>query len=235
MPSHHYLPPMSSNLDDVEAHLDSHGWAVYTDAGVVRRGKLDDEATTELCARFGEPSSRDGGATLWPVRPRSSDPTQTFSQRAGEAGLHTDAAYRDEPEARFALFCIRPAADGGLTRLLAAAHVELGLDPSLARRLRVPQWRWEVPEVFGGGLSGRYRVLDDDGSIRWRTDNLVIPADLQATAVAFADHLETHRMLVQLLLPVDGVLVCDNRRVLHGRTTFADRRRWLVRVRLAQR
>ena len=235
MNNQRFLPLMSSHLDDVEASLQHRGWGVYTEAGLVRDGSVDTEAVAELCAAFGAPSNRDGGMDLWPVRPRSTDPGQTFSQRAGDAGLHTDAAYHDDPEERFALICVQPAVDGGYTRLLGAADIARSLDPLLARRLRVPQWRWRVPEIFGSGLSGRHSVLDDDGTVRWRSDNLVIPGDLQHAAAAFAVHLETHPMLVQLLLPADAVLICDNRRVLHGRTNFTDRRRWLIRVRLVQR
>jgi alpha-ketoglutarate-dependent taurine dioxygenase len=42
-------------------------------------------------------------------------------------------------------------------------------------------------------------------------------------------------MLVQFSLPADSMLICDNLRVLHGRTAFADSRRSLVRIRLVQR
>jgi alpha-ketoglutarate-dependent taurine dioxygenase len=227
---------MSSRLDEVEVCLRLRGWGIYTEAGVVRRGTVDTEAVAELCATFGVASSRDGGTEQWPIRPTSTDRRSTFSQCAGAAPLHTDAAYRDDPEPLFALVCVRPAEDGGYTRLLAVSDAVRGLDPLLVRRLRVPQWRWRVPEVFGGGLSGRHSVLfDGDTGMRWRPDNLVVPGDLADSAARLAAHLETHPMVVQVLLPTDSVLLCDNRRTLHGRSGFADPRRWLIRIRLEHR
>lgn len=224
-------PLMSSELAVVEAGLQRRGYAVLTGAGFVRRGVIDTSAASELAAWFGRPSTRDGGSEIWDVRPRSTNPADTFSQRAGDAGLHTDAAYHERQEDRFALFCVNPARDGGLTRLLRRSDLIRGLGADLERRLQVPQWRWRVPEVFGGGVSGRLPVLDGE-TVRWRLDNLVIPGDLHRSAEAFAGHVESHPMLIQFLLPPDSMLICDNLRVLHGRTTFADPSRWLVRIRL---
>jgi len=227
--------PLPDALAVAQAELRSRGWSIITDAGFSRGGAVDVDAVRRLAEYFGRPSDRDGGQDVWPVRPRTTDPAATFSQRAGAALLHTDAAYRADPEPLFALFCAQPAADGGLSRLLAAADAVRDLDPAVAEQLRRPVWRWAPPSVFGGSPDTARPVLGPDGGLRWRPDNLTVAADLAQTAAAFTAHVESHPCLVQLPLPADTVLVCDNSRVLHGRTAFADQRRLLLRVRLVTR
>jgi alpha-ketoglutarate-dependent taurine dioxygenase len=73
------------------------------------------------------------------------------------------------------------------------------------------------------------------GEIRWRFDNLEIDEELRAMAARFRDHIEGHRKVAEFTLRSDSVLICDNRRILHGRTTFTDIDRLLLRVRLEQR
>lgn len=90
----------SPRLTDVEAAPQPRGWGVLTEAGVVHQGAFNARAARELSELFGSPSSRDGGLELRPVGPRSSDPRQTFSRRAGDASLHSDAAYHDSVGAR---------------------------------------------------------------------------------------------------------------------------------------
>jgi alpha-ketoglutarate-dependent taurine dioxygenase len=214
--------------------LATRGWAVLTSAGFTDGHTADPDAVRAIARRFGVPSSRDGGTDIWPVQPVSRSATETFSRRAGGALLHTDAAYREDPESLFALFCVRPAADGGATRLLAAADALAGLDPRLTRELRRPVWRWAPPAVFGGEPVEPRPVLTDRG-VRWRYDNLLASEADLAVAAEFRDHVEGHPRVRGFILPADSVLICDNQHVLHGRTPFTDTTRLLLRVRLVSR
>jgi alpha-ketoglutarate-dependent taurine dioxygenase len=222
---------LKESLSQAGDLLATRGWAVVPSAGFSDGHTADPGAVRAIAQRFGVPSSRDGGIDIWPVRPVSRSATETFSRRAGTALLHTDAAYRPDPEPLFALFCVRPAADGGATRLLAATDALAGLDPRVARELRRPVWRWVPPAVFGGG-PGEPRPVLSGGGARWRYDNLLASEPRMAVAAAFRDHIEAHRRVATLMLPADSVLICDNQRVLHGRTTFTDAARLLLRVRL---
>jgi alpha-ketoglutarate-dependent taurine dioxygenase len=224
----------ADSIAGARRQLADQGWTIIHGAGFTDGVDVDLDTVRRIACHFGIPSSRDGG-DVWPVRPLTSDTAETFSQRSGEALLHTDAAYRSVPEPRFGLFCVRPADDGGLSRLLTATDAIRDLDGDLADELRRSQWRWLPPRVFGGQPDGPRAVLRSDGAIRWRYDNLALTAEQRSLAAAFAEHIDTHPRLVQLPLPADSVLVCDNERVLHGRTTFTDRARYLLRVRMAER
>jgi alpha-ketoglutarate-dependent taurine dioxygenase len=228
-------PLSAGRLTTAERKLRTDGYAVIVNAGVVIDGHLDADRALALAHRFGVPSCRDGGTALWPVRAVSSDPRETFSRRAGAAALHTDSAYHDQPESRFLLICVRPARDGGITRLLHAEDARSDLDEPVRELLSQAHWRWRRPAVFGGGRTKLHSVLEPSGEMRWRSDNLVIPPSLRSVARTFHSHLERHPNLVQVGLAADSVLVCDNRRTLHGRTAFVDPARWLVRIRLDHR
>jgi alpha-ketoglutarate-dependent taurine dioxygenase len=218
------------------------GWAVLSGLPFVHDGEPDIPYILRTAARFGRPSDREGGTPAWAVRPASEDPAQTFSRRAGGATLHTDAQYRRVPEDLVCLFAVRPAADGGVTRILGAPGARAALrgherERWLLDRLARPDWAWEVPAPFAGERPFRAAVLPGDGTIRWRADNLAagVAGELREAARAFADRLETAPDVVRFRLDAGDAVVLDNRRVLHGRTFFADRRRLMVRVRLWDR
>jgi len=224
-----------ATLGEAHRRLATDGFSVLPDAGFTDGDEFDPDAVLRLAEQFGVPSSRDGGTAVWSVRPRTADPKQTFSLRSGAALLHTDAAYRADPEPRFALFCVRPGDDGGLTRLLRAADAVSGLDAETLAVLRRPVWRWLPPAVFGGRRDVMRPVLEAGGAIRWRPDNLDVSDAARAVAATFTEYVEQHPKLLQFPLPAGSMLVCDNRMVLHGRTSFSDPDRHLLRVRLEAR
>lgn len=231
-----------NDLRVAKKELAHRGWAVLTGLPFVHDDEPDISYILRTAARFGRPSDREGGTPAWTVRPTSQDATQTFSRRAGGATLHTDAQYRRVPEHLVCLFAVRPAADGGITRILGASDALSALrgherERWLRDRLARPDWAWEVPAPFDGEQPFRAAVLPADGTIRWRADNLAagVDGELREAAREFADRLEMAPEVVQLRLEAGDAVILDNRRVLHGRTFFADRRRLMVRVRLWDR
>jgi alpha-ketoglutarate-dependent taurine dioxygenase len=223
---------MCRSLQETQQALSTHGWAVLMEAGFTDGSSIDYAAVERIACWFGAPSSRDGGKAIWPVAATTDRPEATFSIRSGEARLHTDAAYRADPENLFALFCVRPARDGGLSRLLAADRALDGLEPEVLTILRQPVWRWTPPDTFGGKQDVARAVIRKDGQIRWRLDNLDVATDLRAVADGVDAHFDGHPLVVHLPLATDSVLFCDNERALHGRTWFTDPQRLLLRVRL---
>lgn len=219
--------------------LAARGWTVLPNAGFADGTVVDSDAVRAIAGRFGTLSRRDGGTDLWPVRPRSGLAGATFSVRAGDAGLHTDAAYRPDPEDLIALFCVTPARDGGDTLLLDGRAALTSAHPSDVDEYRRPQWRWSLPEAFRDGRSATgsepYPVLDTGGKVRWRADNLEIPDRLRGLAGRTAGRLASHPDVVRIRLAADSVLLCDNTRILHGRTGFTDVHRLLIRVRMVTR
>jgi alpha-ketoglutarate-dependent taurine dioxygenase len=225
----------TSSITQAQRQVSARGWAVVESAGFTDGRTTDFDAVRAIARQFGVPSDRDGGTDIWPIRPVSESASETFSRRAGEALLHTDAAYRTDPEPLFALFCVRPAGDGGASRLLTARDAIADLNEQIITELRRPVWVWTPPAVFGGTPAEPSAVLAERGHIRWRYDNLAIGERHRPIADAFHEHLETHRSTVEFTLPTDSVLVCDNQQVLHGRTGFTDIARLLLRVRLVNR
>ncbi|MGI8313067.1 TauD/TfdA family dioxygenase [Saccharopolyspora hattusasensis] len=224
-----------ATMTSVLETLTNQGWALIDSAGFTDGSDVDYREVERIASRYGTASDRDGGQAIWPVTPRKSGSTDTFSVRAGEARFHTDAAYRAEPEQRFALFCVRPAEDGGASRLLQARKALSGLPGEMSALLRKPVWRWIPPATFGGEPDIPRSVSREDGRIRWRVDNLDVDSALRSVATDFDEHLDSHPDAAEFVLGTDSVLICDNERVLHGRTWFSDPRRLILRVRLVIR
>jgi alpha-ketoglutarate-dependent taurine dioxygenase len=224
-----------ATMTSVLGTLADQGWALIENAGFTDGNDIDYQVVKKIASRYGTPSDRDGGKEIWPVTPRKSGPSDTFSVRAGEARFHTDAAYRAEPEQRFALFCVRPADDGGTSRVLQAQQALSDVPEEMSALLRKPVWRWVPPATFGGEADAARSVSTADGKIRWRVDNLNVDSALLEVATAFDEHLDAHPGVAEFLLRTDSVLICDNERVLHGRTWFSDPRRLVLRVRLVVR
>ncbi|MEU7830566.1 MULTISPECIES: TauD/TfdA family dioxygenase [unclassified Nonomuraea] len=230
------------NLTAARRHLADHGWAVLRTSLCFADGEAVDHARVlSLARRFGTPSRRDAGREIWPVRPSRTDASATFSERAGAVDFHTDAAYRPRPEDLVCMFVVRPARDGGLTLLLDAATVDAGLrrhdlGERVLAALAEPRWRWRVPETFSGGpadVSPRAAVMPGDGTVRWRGDNLVgLTQERRTVAFWFGSLLRVLPGAVRLEHRPGDVIVIDNHRVMHARTSFQDPHRLLLRVRL---
>lgn len=222
-----------ADITRIAAEMDDRGWSIGHHEDVRRN---DIAAMHALSCEFGVESTRDGGP-LWRVSPRTAG--ATFSTRSGAADLHTDAQYRIDPEPKFILFCIRAADAGGHSVILTAQDVWAGLaecDLSRSERilLQQPVWSWSTPEEFQDGTgSGYHAVLPRPGWIRWRRDNLQhLSRPMETLADRFHDYLGRHPARQEVGLESGDFLVCDNRRVLHGRTHFADPHRLLLRSRL---
>lgn len=243
-------------LGTARRQLAERGWTLLPaiDFGLVDRGLIasHERAVLDLASEFGVPSTRDGGRAVWPVTPaalpNAASPRATFSARAGAAGFHTDAQYHDRPEDYVCLFVVRPAADGGLSRLLAVepaisalkacAHGAESLD--LMSR---PIWRWRIPAEFDAAaapeMSAMPALMPGPATagglrIRWRTDNLdpALPARLHDAASLIGTVFNRAQGAVELQPRPGDVLILDNHRVMHARTWFSDPRRLLLRVRL---
>ena len=113
--------------------------------------------------------------------------------------FHTDSQYHHQPERLFVLACDTPAEEGGNNLLLSVddareiAQKFLG-DDAMAR-MKQSVWRWAVPEVFQSAtvpaVSPPSAIFREDGSIRWRIDNLVCETDAdQLLADTFEKALE---------------------------------------------
>jgi len=229
--------------------LGAKGWTILRGLPLPLLGRGTATAVLEYASAFGVPSDRDGGHPVRRVAPHPGHQGTTFSSRAGDAGLHTDSQYHRVPEDLVCLLVVRPATEGGLTRLLGAGDAvsALAAQPDAERildALAAPSWRWQVPREFACGSAVAkergYRgasVLPGDGTIRWRRDNISgsTPGRLRAVAPIVERCLDHAEGAVTLTLDAGDMVVVDNTRTLHGRTWFDDPRRLLLRVRLWRR
>lgn len=231
-------------LRDARDLVRERGWAVLRDLPFVAGGRGDEGAALAIASAFGVPSSRDGGTAVRRVAPAPLGDGTTFSSWRGAAGLHTDSQYHSVPEPLVCMFVVRPAASGGLTRLLSADDAIAAVagrpdGDELLALLAQPIWRWRMPQEFAADPtrpqdSPPTAVLDGEGTIRWRSDNLApgLPAAQRAAAHVVGRCFDEAAGAIALRLDAGDLVIVDNRRVLHGRTWFADSRRLLLRVRL---
>ena len=209
-----------------------------------------------LCTAIGfpTPSSQHQAALLWDVksRPVLQGREATYSEHNDEADLHTDSQSYPTPEEYFALYVHHAARCGGGQSLF------LGVD-ALRESLQASPRGREALEVLsthtfpffisagegGGPNAGAVTaapILGRQPAIRFRKDvlekGLKARPDLDTSAArqAIATLLETmnrHPALVTEALPDGSIALCSNHRMLHGRTSFQDQQRHLVRVRMS--
>ncbi len=189
--------------------------------------------------QYGELSLRDGGTGAWLVKPRKK--SGTYSEISGPAAFHTDSQYHSNPERFFVLACETPASEGGDNLLIgmddALEVAQEALGNKAVDRLKQSVWRWTVPKVFQSentpAVSPPSPIFREDGTIRWRIDNIVCEnsSDL-SLAKSFEQALESSPRAAHIRLQAGDVLLCDNWRALHARTSFCDMNRVLYRARL---
>lgn len=210
----------------------------------------------ELGHLLGTPVSHDeSGSLIWDIKAsgRTGSKVPTFSEHADEAFLHTDSQYRQNPEDVFALYCLQPAADGGGVSLLMTYQDlmdEMHATPenkALIPHLETALYPFAVPTAFKLTPDGPPEyvyspILEGNGQLRFRVDTLISAladgiGDLSDDALAAFEMvkgiLETSDKVRAFDLETGDLFFLNNRRTLHGRTSFTDVNRHLLRIRLA--
>lgn len=209
-----------------------------------------------LCSAIGfpTPSSQHQATLLWDVksRPVSQGREATYSEHAREADLHTDSQSYPMPEEYFALYVHHAArCGGGQSLFLSVDALQESLQASASGRqalevLTTHTFPFFISAGEGGspneGAVTAAPILGRQPAIRFRKD--VLEKGFQArpdldtpeARQAIATLLETmngHPALVTKALPDGAIALCSNHRMLHGRTSFEDPQRHLVRVRMS--
>ena len=208
-----------------------------------------------LSLGYPTPTEPRQGRLLWDVKPRFLPVGHfaTYSEHHYRAELHTDTQYYTDPEELFLLYVVRAARCGGGRSLLCSAHEikECLLKTAQGREafeiLSNFKFPFRIPTTFT--QAGTVKtinttlapVFSDKPFIRFRYDTLEkgfqARPDLDVPEARFAlkvflDILETVAV-VDYQMPDDSLLICNNHTMLHGRTSFEDRERHLLRVRLS--
>jgi len=213
-----------------------------------------------IALSLGFPTSTDQRTqrVAWDIRARPGSAGEsrfvTFSERVGNADMHTDSSFYPMPEEQFLLYVVRAAQCGGGASLLIDVddiHAELLRTEAgrasfdLLSRAQVP---FRVPSVYAASdaqveieLAPVFEQVGDALAIRWRYDSilkgLAARPDLDTPALSAAlallnEVIEQHAPRFCQQLPDDTLLWADNRRTLHGRATYTDPARHLVRIRI---
>jgi alpha-ketoglutarate-dependent taurine dioxygenase len=202
------------------------------------------------------------GRVAWNVRARPAEGADarftTFSERVGSADMHTDSSFYPMPEEQFILYVVNAArCDGGHSMLIDAEDIYQALNRTKEGRaayslLCSTPLPFRVPSIYAAGeenveyhvapVFGEPRREGDRFTLRWRYDaikkGLAARPDMSSPALVEAlEHMNqiaeegAPRFMEQL--PSDTLMLADNHRMLHGRTTYTDERRHLIRIRMS--
>ncbi|KAL1409567.1 hypothetical protein Q8F55_003552 [Vanrija albida] len=221
--------PDDAELSAVRAALASHGLAIL-------HLPAEDPTSAHLLAlasALGSPlphSSAHGA--LWDVTPSAASGARSHGTQVFP--WHTDCSFEAAPPRFFGLHVVR--ADrfrGGQLRLLAVPDLLAALSASARAALQRDEFEFAVPAEFDKGTRAtRGRVLTPDGRLRWRRDmmrGLTPEAEAALAEVDAALAAEDGRAFGDMRAGV--VLLVDNARWLHARSTVRDMTRLLRRVR----
>ncbi|MEG4321035.1 MULTISPECIES: TauD/TfdA family dioxygenase [unclassified Microcoleus] len=188
---------------------------------------------------------------VWEIKPKLSNYLiQTFSEHNKAAPLHTDSQYRNLPEKYMALLVFRQAeCAGGETLLLDFSLVFNELRQSISGREMIEfacqeNFAIAVPTIFHAEDKTEYiysSLISKIPLIRYRYDTLKTGLELikRSHVKDFAEKLQAFNDLIHrsrysssLLLDNGEAIFVDNHRMLHGRSSFLDRNRLLLRIRM---
>lgn len=215
-----------------------------------------------IALSLGFPTSTDQRTrrVAWDIRARPGSEQQarfvTFSERVGNADMHTDSSFYPMPEEQFLLYVVTAAGCGGGESLLIEVddiHAEL-LRSEAGRAasavLHETALPFRVPSVYAASdeqveieLAPVFRrAADGTLTMRWRYDSLLkglaarpaldTPA-LRAALTLLNEVIEQRAPRFCQQLPADTLLWADNHRTLHGRADYRDPARHLIRIRIS--
>lgn len=256
--------PTLAHLTEALRGLHAHGVVL---SGLGLEGLPEDRRNGALYAltlMLGYPTSTDQrtGRVAWDVKARpvaeGGVRFTTFSERVGNADMHTDSSFYPMPEEQFILYVVRAAeCNGGHSLLVDGESIYQTLQESEEGRaafelLSTTPVPFRVPAVYAAGddqvevltapVFGPAKRPGARFTMRWRHDSimkgLAARPDLDTPALRRAIDMMNHaaehaapRLMRQL--PTDTLLLVDNHHVLHGRTTYEDERRHLIRIRIS--
>jgi alpha-ketoglutarate-dependent taurine dioxygenase len=154
------------------------------------------------------------------------------SNEGGE--LHTDSPQYEQPPEVISLVCVQPAMEGGESKLASAYAVHNSLLRDHPSRLpllyeafhflRKPTTNTTVAPIFtydGKHLGCRYLGEYVRSGYAMQGETLAVTPKGEALAALDAA-LSRADAVVELSLAAGDVLVLDNQRILHGRSSFRD-------------
>lgn len=210
-----------------------------------------------FCSHFGLPIGHDREETIiWDIK---STPTTvqgeskviTYSQHSHEADLHTDSQYSAYPEDYFALLTLHKAeCGGGISYLLSLKDILAELESSEAGKkakhiLETTTYPFIVPSIFKQRKEEKpefnYGHIIKNGEIRFRVDTIQKALDYDQS-LCTTEQVEAFNFMVNLVRSTNNrktfflengdLVLINNKNMLHGRGSFTDPKRHLLRIRM---
>lgn len=245
--------------DHVLTSLNGNGWTIIRN--FAEGTSLAEQRTlfVELCQLIGKPVGHDrDGKIVWDIKSRhpskDAHAVVTFSEHNHEADLHTDSQYSSYPEDYFALLTLKRAnCGGGESSLLTLPAIleELNYTDEGRRHLRVLEqtdFPFIVPNVFrqnpGGAPEFAFGPIIRPNEIRFRIDTVEkalaydsgFCSDEQIAAFSFLKNLvRNSSSTMHFFLEDNDLIFINNKTMLHGRGSFTDTARHLLRIRMNKR
>lgn len=198
------------------------------------------EAVAILGGELGDIRNLGEPEPIWEVRVRGT--VGSFSETNAAGYYHTDCQYAQPSPRYLVLGCVRPASDGGDSRVISFSQARFeelrnSLGTHCFAKLHDARWQWLVPSALRKyvdyDVSSPSPVLTPDGYVRWKRLSLVNKSPLdKELADRFEEWLDSVVPDLDYRLREGDVLVTDNWRTVHGRTSFSDTERLLLRARV---
>ena len=189
---------------------------------------------------------------VWEVKPTpSSSLSKTFSGHNQDAPLHTDSQYRNNPEKFIALMAFKPArCGGGYTQLVDFKEILQDLKSTDIGNDIIEFFESEIlpiaiPSAFQGFSKSKYimsKIISNKPLVKYRYDTTLAGLSLlfnthqllyyQEKLDFLNSFIQTSFRRISFLLSYHDVIIIDNHRFLHGRSSFMDSQRLLLRCRM---
>ena len=140
----------------------------------------------------------------------------------GEFPLHTDLSYVPKPPRYMLALCIEAdQSGGGITTVASLEAAWSRISAREQKLLRQSVFSFKNAPNTGDDVCSKqpiYRPNRSRGIWRFRQDSLIVPDNAVAAIHSFSAALEQEKM--HLLLRSGDLLIVDNHRIAHGRTSF---------------
>lgn len=207
-----------------------------------------------ISEKIGQAISHDGqNSIIWDIKnnPKSDSLIKTYSEHNHEAQLHTDSQYSAYPEDFFGLLTLKKAqCGGGRSLLLSLMDIlsELRKLPDslkIEKILRESDYPFIVPNVFkknySKNLEFNFGPILRSNEIRFRVDTIE-KAIANRPDLCTKQQIEAYQALKGVILKSKNtkyfyledrdLIFINNKTMLHGRESFTDSQRHLLRIRM---
>ena len=251
-------PSTKLSTSQILGSLEKKGWHLENRFCLGHDSQDAGEKLTAICSEVGTPIGHDAdGKIVWDIKAREpqkgASAVITYSEHNHEADLHTDSQYNDYPEDYFSLLTLKRAAcGGGESSLLTLSDILVELSDTPVGRevlniLNETEFPFIVPAVFKKDPEKEFefvrgRVINQEAhEIRFRVDTIEkalahdpgLCTAAQVRAFNFFKNLvRTTKQTRHFFLNDGDLIFINNKTTLHGRSSFTDPERHLLRVRM---